>query len=225
MRKIFIMFLLVGLLAGCGNSDLQTQYDALQADYEELQDEYENMKSKYMTSQNELNKYKQEEEHQQNLEKLKEQENEKWITVDLNEKVTLDFCEFAISTPQFDDFLYLLDDTAAGYRPEEGNKFFSVRFTCKNTYTKYIDPENMYAQIIVDDKYEYDALVNYAYLFKKTIDPLEEGVVFLCKDIPASVADSYQTITVRFGFRDNFEGGPFLDEPECTYRYQVVIDK
>lgn len=219
--KLVIITLCVLLLSGCAQSELQSQYNALQADYQALQQEYDQVADDLKKTQVELNQLKQSQKEQQSDRNT----NSKWQTMKLGEPIKTNFCEMTVDNLRFEDFVHLLKPSDYGYKAKDGMTYCALDVKTKNIHTKNINPEGVFVRMIVDDTYEYTGSCLSAYTLQFSIAPLETGDYIIMAEMPKEIQDTYKKITLQIGMPENFGSSQFVFEKECKYFYQCDIKK
>lgn len=108
------------------------------------------------------------------------------------------------------------------YEPEDGERFFYLHGVFNNVGGKPLDIRHIYAEIIFDDKYHYEASsvgvkVN-ATDFINTVSAQSSCDYYVFASVPTSVLNKYKTCTIKLGFTDDF-GFQYVknDLPDFTH--------
>ena len=151
--------------------------------------------------------------------------------VTTGDTISLDFVEIEVGNIEYGD---KLSETSNGvtysFAPTtDGNVLFWLGVTLKNlNSTAYdIGGWKTKAQIVFDDEYTYEGeMRNIVGGNAKAMEPLVENRIYVCAEVPRSVAEAYESVAVQFGFKENFaQYDPFNDSLETMdYRYEFTPD-
>ncbi len=162
----------------------------------------------------------------------KKQTTSGFNSAELNKPVTLSFMKTTF-TKLFQTFDLKPSDTSdyySYYKGEEGNHYVVFEGRVKNTGSFTYRPGNSLAKFIFDDRYYYNAWIyveedNYLGSYENVV-PFDETRIVITALIPDELLSKYNTLTVQWGFTDNF--GTYssdhynyvFDWEDCTYRYE-----
>lgn len=132
-------------------------------------------------------------------------------TVSKGETVILDFVEFTVEgiarAAEIRE-----DDGKNTYhrRPSNSkNQMFWLQTTMKNIGTETFSLfgiNKYFAEIVFDDKYTYEANIDKMVGMGNTeLKPFESAKVYIWAEIPIEMLDNAKTVSIRFGFNDNFD--------------------
>lgn len=121
--------------------------------------------------------------------------------VSTGEKIATDFVEITVGNVESGQSL---TKGTISYSPaSEKNHYLWLSAMLKNlTGDAFHLAQGMYALITFDDKYNYEADLKCFEGYD--MDPLIEYDIYMSAEIPAELAESYEKVTVKFGFNDNF---------------------
>ena len=160
----------------------------------------------------------------------KEQE-EIYEPIQTGDTISLDFVEMTVGGLKYaEELSEKKDNITYSFSPStDGNVIFWLGITLKNTSGNgyRLSGWGSKAQIVFDDKYTYDGeMRNVLGGNGKAMDPLVENNIYVCAEVPESIAGEHQSVAVRFGFNENFESyNPSSDTLETLdYKYEFRED-
>lgn len=119
------------------------------------------------------------------------------------------------------------------YEPDAGTKFFYLHGSFSNTGGIPLDIRHVYAELIFDDTYHYDAACcgvrTGASDFINTVAAQTSCKFYVFASVPPSVLNSYKTCVIKLGFTDGFEitvntnGLPAFNH--CDDVYEVKVNR
>lgn len=143
--------------------------------------------------------------------------------------LTLDFAKITVGTPTYAQ--EIREGGSISYtRPAQtqGNVIYWLPLTLQNTTGSgyKLSGWRTKAELVFDGTYTYEGKMENLYGGSaKTMDPLVDNNIYVYAEVPQSLAESAQSVTIRFGFNEGFaEYDPFagtLDTLDCRYAYIV----
>lgn len=123
-----------------------------------------------------------------------------FLDVNTGDTITLDFVEITIGDvangPE-------MTEGYSSYIPSnESNQFFWLTADLMNTSGNAFPLYNMSVRLTFDDKYNYEGDVRC--FTSSDMDPLVQNKIYIYAEVPATLMETYQTVTVQFGFNDEF---------------------
>ena len=160
-----------------------------------------------------------------------EEQEEIYEPIKTGDTISLDFVEMSIGGLKYaEELSEKKDNITYSYSPgTDGNVIFWLGVTLKNTSGNgyRLSGWGSKAQIVFDDKYTYDGeMRNVLGGNGKTMDPLVTNNIYVCAEVPESIASEHQSVAVRFGFNEDFESyDPSSDTLETLdYKYEFRQD-
>lgn len=152
-------------------------------------------------------------------------------TINIGDSITLDFAALTFDAASWSDTI-MPTDTSGFYSymsDIDGESYFWLRGTLKNTAGSAYNVSNMVAKITFDEKYTYNAWLIaeddgtdfYGYL----VNPLSSVTYYIYSSIPDELKTMYSSCQVRFGFSETFSGSSYDSFEECSYRYVMSLSK
>jgi len=134
----------------------------------------------------------------------------RFTKVNLGDTVTLDFAELTFESAAWSDDIKPTD-TSGVYSymsDEEGESYFWLCGTLKNTSGEKFNVDNTYGEIVFDNKYSYTAYLiaddGGNDFFGDTVKPLKTIKYYIYASCPDEIKESYSSAVVNFAFKDNF---------------------
>ncbi len=170
----------------------------------------------------------------QNTDDNKDTSTEKEIefkTVNYGDTISTEFVDMTIDSASSSEELYPTD-TSGVYsyvKDTEGEKYFYLTGSLKNISGNSYDVQDIYAEMIFDNKYTYRAQLvddnGGNDFYGHNVKPLGSVKYYLYSSIPDELIDSYNTCTIKFAFKENFEHDYHTDFSLYDYRYTITLDK
>lgn len=143
--------------------------------------------------------------------------------------LTLDFAEIVIGAPTY--AAEIREGGSVSYvhpAQTEGNVIYWLPITLKNTTGNgyQLSGWRTMAELVFDGTYTYEGRMENLYGGSaKSMDPLVENHIYIYAEIPQSLAESCQSVSIRFGFNEGFgEYDVFNDTmAELDYRYEYTV--
>lgn len=117
------------------------------------------------------------------------------------------------------------------YEPDAGTQFFYLHGSFNNTGGIPLDIRHVYAELIFDDTYHYDAdccgVKENASNFINTVTAQTSCKFYIFASVPPSVLNSYKTCVIKLGFTDEFaitvssNGLPAFNHCDDVYEIKV----
>jgi hypothetical protein len=149
----------------------------------------------------------------------------------LGQEISTDFVEFTIKSSDW-SFDLLPSDTINGgysyYKGTDGEMFYFLKGTIKNTHGQQYDIDNMEIEMIFNDRYTYRGRVAAESADKKgfygdMMNPLQETTFYLYTNVPDELFNKFETCETRIAFEDEFEGiGYDVSVEEIEYKYRII---
>ena len=138
--------------------------------------------------------------------------------------ISLDFVEISVGGVKYADKLSEKSNHVTySYTPSnEDNVIFWLGVTLKNvSSTGYQLAFRSMVNVIFDDKYTYKGeMRNLVGGSGMSMDPLVENNIYICAEVPRSIAEEYESVAVQFGFNENFEQVNSFNDTVETLDYQ-----
>lgn len=154
-----------------------------------------------------------------------------FVKLNLGDSVDLDFLEMTVGSASWSDELKPTDTSGVySYMSDvENETYFWLTGTMKNISGNSYNVEDIVAEIVFDSKYTYNAYLKaddggndfYGY----NVKPLASVKYYIYASVPDELIDMYSTVTVKFGFKENFSGSYFDEFDECDYLYIVELTR
>lgn len=151
--------------------------------------------------------------------------------INIGDSITLDFVELTFDTASWSDTI-MPTDTSGFYSylsDIDGESYFWLRGTLKNTAGSAYTVSNMVAEITFDEKYTYSAWLiaedDGTDFYGDSVNPLSSVTYYIYSSIPDELKTMYSSCQVRFGFAEAFNGSSFDSFEECGYRYVMTLSK
>lgn len=158
-------------------------------------------------------------------------ENDKFINLNIGDKITLDFVEFTVDSASWSDELKPTDTNGVySYMPDEENEsYFWLCGTMKNISGNAYSVEDLVSEIVFDNKYTYTAHLaaddGGNDFYGDYVNPLCSVKYYIYISAPDEIKEIYNTTTVKFGFEKNFAGSYYDDFEDCDYLYTITLYK
>lgn len=122
-------------------------------------------------------------------------------SVNIGDVIDLDFVEITIGDIGSGE---KMTEGNTSYLPaNDSNQFFWLQVVLMNKAGQAFQLwGNMPVEIVFDDTYTYEGDVRNFGSFDMA--PLVQNNIYLYAEVPPTLLDSYQTVTIRFGFNDEF---------------------
>ncbi len=146
--------------------------------------------------------------------------------INWNENINLDFVQIKIGN-SFNSGSSMTESNISREVSSPNNKLFWISgSTIKNLSGNPYDIFDFAGkvQIIFDNKYNYNGSL--MLMNGSELSPLETRNLYIYTEVPPEILNTYKTVSVRFGFNDNFASS--IIYPDWTgykYRYQLVASK
>ena len=150
--------------------------------------------------------------------------------VKIADTISLEFVEMTLESLNISDKI-LPEDTDSGYlyiSDVENEQYFCIAGTLKNLSGASYDVENIYVEMVFDEKYTYAGQLSACAwtndFYGSNVKPLGKVKYYLHTSIPDELIDSWATCSVTFGFKENFDGGYYVEKAECDYLYTINLE-
>lgn len=213
-------------LVGCGatTSD-NAQLVEYQARVKELEAQLAEAETKISELESEVNSIEDNTSQQQDT----PQNGNEFVVLNLGDSVTLDFVEFTVDSASWADVIKPTDTSSVySYMSAKDNEsYFWLSGTMKNTSGSAYTVDNIVSEVVFDDKYTYTAYLvaddGGNDLYGENVKPLSSVKYYIYVSAPDEIKEIYSSVTVKFGFADNFSRT--LKFEECDYLYEVNLTK
>ena len=135
--------------------------------------------------------------------------------VPAGETITLDFMELTIGN--VGSGAKLTEGNSSLVTSNESNGYYWLDATLMNTAGQAIPLYNMDVRMVFDDKYTYEGDVRC--FTGSDMDPLVQNHIYIYAEIPKTLMDSYQSVTIQFGFNDEF-----ADYDYEQFNYELALE-
>ena len=151
----------------------------------------------------------------------------------LGEVITLEFVEMTLEELQVSDkILPQKTSSVYSYIPDvENEQFFCITGELKNLSGNSYDVEQIYAEMVFDDKYTYSAnLLACAWtndFYGNNVKPLGTVKYHIYSSVPDELINSWSTCIITFGFQNEFESESYsyVEKEECDYLYTLSLER
>ena len=150
--------------------------------------------------------------------------------VNIADTISLEFVEMTLESLNISDKI-LPEDTDSGYlyiSDVENEQYFCIAGTLKNLSGASYDVENIYVEMVFDEKYTYAGQLSACAwtndFYGSNVKPLGTVKYYLHTSVPDELIDSWATCSVTFGFKENFDGGYYVEKAECDYLYTINLE-
>ena len=125
-------------------------------------------------------------------------------TVHPGEKILTDFLELTVTRAEVRPSLIGSKGSGRVLNPSEKSQYYCVWGTLTNTGFSDLKLDNMYAEMIFNDKYRYktDIFVDYEGALKETLEPLCDSDLVIAAKIPNKLVDMMETCSVELVFSE-----------------------
>ncbi len=159
--------------------------------------------------------------------------------IEEGETIALDFAELYFDEDDIVDEIKFSNTTGGGSgygghititqvieKEQSGKKFIYLKGRIKNLATYQIDPEQMKALCVINDKYELEGKVSCVDEGASSVyrlDPLNSAILFLDAGIDASAVSDITKLDWYIGFDQAFSGNDRGNPKGSRYYYQINI--
>lgn len=153
--------------------------------------------------------------------------------ISFNELISLDFVEITIEgAASADEIRPDNPKRVYSYKSDKDDETYVYLYgTIKNVSgEKFEFADHMYAKMTFDDKYNFNASItadeggDFSYIYAY-LDPLKSEKFYIIASIPDELAEQFNEVEVKFGFREGFDYKYNIQENECDYLYSVNLTR
>lgn len=146
--------------------------------------------------------------------------------INIGDTITLDFVEITIDSTGVADTI--LPSRVYSYISDiENEQYFYVKGTIKNLSGETYNVSDIFAQMIFDGKYNYNARLDAcAYsndFFGENVKPLGTVEFYINASIPDELIDTYTNCSIIFGFPTEFSEIGYVTEDDCDYLFKINV--
>lgn len=162
---------------------------------------------------------------------VQQEDSNQFEAKNLGDKIALDFVEMTLDKITSAEEMKPTDTNGVySYMSDkEGEKYFYLFGTIKNIGAESYSVENIVAEVLIDDKYKYNAYIKADDggndFYGDYVKPFGSVKYYLYASIPDELMAQYKTATISFGFSENFSGSYYDEFDECDYLYRVTASK
>lgn len=135
--------------------------------------------------------------------------------VSAGETITLDFMELTIGSVGSGE--KMTEGNTSLVSSNESNGYYWLDATLMNTAGEAFSLYTMNVRMVFDDKYTYEGDVRC--FTAADMDPLVQNHIYIYAEVPKTLLDSYQNVTIQFGFNDNF-----ADYDYEQFNYELALE-
>ena len=159
--------------------------------------------------------------------------------IKMGDTISTDFAEIVFDEDDIVDEIKISNTTGGGggygghititqviEQEESGKKFIYLRGTVKNIGTYPMEPDNMKAKLIINDKYELDgkvSVVTEGAERVRELDPLNSAIIILDTGIDSSAVADINKLVWQIGFEQSFSGDDKGEPKGSRYYYQIPV--
>ncbi len=142
------------------------------------------------------------------------------------EQVLLDFVTLQLDGAQIYRKMIGSSGFGLGQPEKAGAKYFALTGTLKNTSGAEMPVSRIKVEMTFDGKNTYTGgcYVDYNGSFSSNLPAQGSGPLYLYVSVPNSIAESFQTVTVRFGFNDSFHSAPAMTD-QSEFLFEIEVDQ
>lgn len=158
--------------------------------------------------------------------KDKANENGSYQSINLGDKISLDFVEMTIDSINIEDEIRIKTTRVPIIISKvDGNKYVTLRGKIKNLYTdEIIFSNNIYGVLNIDKKYNYRLNISTGY----QVAPLEQANFVIYASVPNSVINELKKLEKKFifTFEENFKDDLeiYNDYTKGKYKYEISFN-
>ena len=161
------------------------------------------------------------------------------VQVAEGETIALDFAELYFDEDDIVDEIKFSNTTGGGggygghititqviEKEQSGKKFIYLKGRVKNLATYQIDPEQMKAICVINDKYELEGKISCVDDGASNVyglDPLNSAILYLSTGIDASAVSDIAKLDWYIGFEQSFSGNDRGNPKGSRFYYQISV--
>lgn len=143
---------------------------------------------------------------------VKKQTEEKAATLEIGDKIELDYCTLTLDDVGVDEEIRTGSSQYGAYsyrESENGNPFYYIHGTFKNTGNKPVDIRHVAVQFCFDDEYNYrgevDGVSSGYTDFITDVAPLSTVEYYIYTAVPQELLDKFTKCQIQMGFTKDFD--------------------
>lgn len=154
-----------------------------------------------------------------------------FTTLNFGDTISTDFVEMTIQKAETAQELYPTDTSGSyNYKPDQdGETYFYVLGTIKNTSGDSYDVEDMRIVMTFDGKYNYSGYIaaddGGNDFYGSYVKPFGSVKYYMYASIPDELISTYSTCVVKFAFHENFEHDRKSDFSVYEHCYEINLTR